>query len=123
MLVRTTVSRTVLGACAVAGIVAATSPAWAQAAVSPTTPAEIQPGHPPPASTGSTGAPQTAIPTPLPPGAGADTPGGAARNGVITPPATAADPAINRGVPSPTVGTPIIPPPGSPGGNPAIVPK
>ena len=31
-------------------------------------------------------APQTVVPTPLPPSANPDTPGGAARNGVIAPP-------------------------------------
>ena len=98
---------------------ASAGPAWAQAAVAPTTPAEIQPGHPPPPA----GTPQQVSPTPLPPGAGADTPGGAARNGVIAPPAPTADSAINRGAPTGTVGTPVIPPPGSRGGNPTVVPK
>ena len=59
----------------------------------------------------------------MPPAAGADTPGGAARNGVIAPPATGADPGINRGAPAGTLGTPVIPPPGSPGGNPTVIPK
>lgn len=67
--------------------------------------------------------PLNVTPTPLPPAANPDTPGGAARNGVITPPATGADAAINRGAPAPTTGTPVIPPPGSPGGNPTIIPK
>ena len=117
--------RRLLGATAAAAIIVAASSgsAWAQAALAPTTPAEIQPGHPPPATTGSTGTPQSVVPTPLPPDAKPDTPGGAARDGVITPPAPAADAAINRGAPSGTLGTPVIPPPGSPGGNPSIVPK
>ena len=40
-------------------------------AASPAAPAEIQPGHPPPATTGSTGSsgPRAASPAPLPPGA------------------------------------------------------
>lgn len=108
-------------AVAVAVLAAPASGAWAQAALAPTTPAEIQPGHPPPATTGSTGTSQSVTPAPLP--SGADTPGGAARNGVITPPAPAADSAINRGAPSGTLSTPVIPPPGSPGGNTAVVPK
>ena len=119
MLARTAVTGTMLAAVALIG---GNSLARAQTAVSPTTPAEIQPGHPPPASTGSTGTSQPLTPAPLPPASGADTPGGAARNGVITPPPTA-DTEINRGVPSATVGTPVIPPPGSPGGNPTVVPK
>jgi hypothetical protein len=69
-------------------------------ATSPAAPAEIQPGHPPPPSAGGTvrTGPQSAVPTPLPPGLKADTPGGSARNGVIAPP-------------------------GTPGGNPQVVPK
>ncbi len=114
---------TMLSAIVAAAIIASTGTAQAQAALSPTVPAEIQPGHPPPVVTGNTGTPQILIPTPLPPAAGADTPGGAARNGVIAPPAPEADAAINRGAPSATVGPPVIPPPGSPGGNPSIVPK
>ena len=99
----------------------AASPALAQSgAAAPTTPAEIQPGHPAPATTGSTGQ-QSATPAPLP--SGADTPGGSARNGVIAPPATAGDSGIHQ-VP-PNTGAPglVIPPPGSTGTNPAIVPK
>ncbi len=98
------------------------APIEAALAQAPSAPAEIQPGHPAPPTTGSTGAPQQVTPPPLP-GGSADTPGGAARNGVIAPPAPAADAAINRGAPATTLGTPIIPPPGSPGGNPAVVPK
>lgn len=91
-------------------------------ATSPASPAEIQPGHPAP--TGNASGPQTAVPTPLPPGAKPDTPGGSARGGVIAPPATTGDPAINKGAPGAAAGgTPVIPPPGSPGGNPSVVPK
>ena len=68
-------------------------------------------------------APQTVVPTPLPPSANPDTPGGAARNGVIAPPAPGADAEINRDAPPTSAVTPIIPPPGSPGGNPSVVPK
>ena len=64
-------------------------------AAAPTTPAEIQPGHPapPPSSSSSQGSssqggPQSAVPAPLPPGSRADTPNGSARNGVIAPPGT-----------------------------------
>ena len=95
-------------------------------AASPAAPAEIQPGHPPPATTGSTGqsGPQAATPVPLPPGAGADTPGGSARNGVIAPPPPAGDSAINQGAPrAGAPGAMVIPPPGSPGGDPRVVPK
>ena len=68
--------------------------------MSPAAPAEIQPGHPPPPPAGDTArtGPQSVVPTPLPPGVKADTPGGSARNGVIAPP-------------------------GTPGGNPQVVPK
>lgn len=97
-------------------------------ASSPSAPAEIQPGHTAgtnPAvvapSTGSSG-PQTAAPAPLPPGSGADTPGGSARSGVIRPPPSVGDPDLNKG--APTTGTmPVIPPPGAPGGSGAVVPK
>ena len=89
----------------------------------PTTPAEIQPGHP---ATGdapaSRTAPQTAVPAPLSPGAGADTPGGSARSGVIRPPPAAGDPGMTRS--APPVGTmPVIPPPGTAGNNAHVVPK
>lgn len=93
---------------------------------SPAAPAEIQPGHPPPATTGSTGSsgPQAVAPSPLPPGARADTPGGSSRDGVISPPSVGGDHDINRGAPGAgALGTPVIPPPGSPGGNPKVVPK
>ena len=99
-------------------------------AAQPTTPAEIQPGHSaggkPTIVAPSTGAsgPQTAVPAPLPPGAGADTPGGSARKGVIAPPPTASDQGINRGAPSTgTFPMPVIRPPGAPGGNEQVVPK
>lgn len=89
-------------------------------------PAEIQPGHPAPVVTGSTGAsgPQSATPAPLPPGTRADTPGGSARDGVIAPPAVAGDSDIIKGAPGArALGTPVIPPPGTPGGDPKVVPK
>lgn len=68
--------------------------------------------------------PQSAVPAPLPPGAGADTPGGSARGGVIAPPPTSGAPGIDRGAPgSGTAGTPVIPPPGSPGGDRGVIPR
>ncbi|HEX3350622.1 MAG TPA: hypothetical protein VHS58_21235 [Acetobacteraceae bacterium] len=45
------------------------------------------------------------------------------QNGVIRPP-TDVDPGMKQGVPAPSAfPTPIIPPPGTPGGNPTVVPK
>lgn len=74
-------------------------------------------------STNATG-PQTVIPTPLPPGSGADTPGGSARNGVIRPPPVSGDPGINRGAPATNTGAmPVIRPPGTPGNNQGVIPK
>ena len=68
--------------------------------------------------------PQTAVPAPLPPGSGADTPGGSARNGIIQPPSTSADPGINRGAPTSGTGAmPVIRPPGATGGNQEVIPK
>jgi hypothetical protein len=59
-------------------------------------------------------------PTVMPP---PQAPGGAASHGVITPPAVG-DSAINKGVPAPSeFPTPVVPPPGTPGGNQKIVPK
>jgi len=104
------------------------TPPDAPAPAQPSTPAEIQPGHTAgtnPAvvapSTGSSG-PQIVAPAPLPPGATADTPGGTARNGVISPPPAAGDAGINRGAPQAGV-MPVIPPPGTPGNAPRVVPK
>lgn len=104
------------------------TPPDAPPAAQPSTPAEIQPGHGAGAnstivapSTGSSG-PQTAAPTPLPPGTAADTPGGTARNGVIAPPPTAGDPGMNRGAPQ--AGTMrVIPPPGTAGNATGVTPK
>ena len=68
--------------------------------------------------------PQTAVPAPLPPGSGADTPGGSARNGIIRPPPVSGDPGINRGAPGAGAGSmPVIRPPGTPGGNQEVIPK
>ncbi len=68
--------------------------------------------------------PQTAVPAPLPPGSGADTPGGSAKNGVITPPPTSSDSGINRGAPPRgTEPMPVIRPPGTGGGKTQVVPK
>jgi hypothetical protein len=92
-------------------------------ASSPAAPAEIQPGHPAPATADASG-PQSAVPAPLPPGARADTPGGSARNGVIAPPPAAGDHDINKGAPgAAALGTPVIRPPGSPGGDTRVIPK
>ncbi len=54
-------------------------------------PAEIQPGHKPPSAgrSDAPSGPQSVVPSPLPPGSRADTLGGSARDGVITPPGTA----------------------------------
>ncbi len=96
----------------------------------PTPPAEITPSHPAngrPAP-GVPGAdvqrgPQTNVPAPLPPGTRPDTPGGSTSNGVARPP-NPADSEINKGAPAPGLfPTPVIPPPGAPGGNPFVVPK
>ena len=93
-------------------------------------PAEITPSHPAngqPAP-GSPGPdvqrpPQTEIPAPLPPGVRPDTPGGTTSNGVARPPSPV-DPGINRGAPAPGLfPTPVIPPPGTPGGDPTVMPK
>jgi len=99
----------------------AVPPATSQAA-----PAEITPGHPAPAAAGSTwsSGPQAATTAPLPPSARADTPGGSSRDGVIKPPAVTGDQDINRGAPrAGALGTPVIPPPGTAGGDPKVVPK
>lgn len=118
-----------LAAVALAGSVVAAhgqssiTPPDAPAAAQPTTPAEVQPGRPVAPSMGNSG-PQTVAPTPLPPGTGADTPGGSARSGVIPPPPAAGDAAINKGAPGAGTATmPVIPPPGTPGGNQRVVPK
>lgn len=50
-------------------------------------------------------------------------PSGAPHAGVLKPPPTG-DAEMNKGVPPPSeFPTPVIPPPGTPGGNPAVVPK
>jgi hypothetical protein len=68
--------------------------------------------------------PQTAVPAPLPPGSGADTPGGSAKNGIIRPPPVSGDPGINRGAPGAGAGSmPVIRPPGTLGGNQEVIPK
>jgi len=103
-------------------------------AASPRAPAEIQPGHPAdgqrpgaavvaPGKEGS--GPQTVAPTPLPPGAGTDTPGGSARGGVIAPPPAAGDAEINKGAPRAGADPKaVLPPSGAPGSNnPRVVPK
>ena len=51
-----------------------------------------------------------------------DTPGGSTRNGVATP-APNPDPGINKGAPVPATSKSVIAPPGTPGGNPNVVPK
>ena len=78
----------------------------------------------PPAPSPDASGPQTAVPAPLPPGSGADTPGGSARKGVIVPPPVSHDPGINRGTPpTGTFPMPVIRPPGTAGGNQQVVPK
>ena len=89
-------------------------------------PAEITPSHPAngrPApgapGTNAQSGPQTETPAPLPPGARPDTPGGMTSNGVARP-RESVDPGISKGTPAPGNFTmPVIPPPGTPGGNPA----
>jgi hypothetical protein len=67
--------------------------------------------------------PQTGIPNALPPGTNLDTPGGSSRHGVIPPPMTG-DTGINKGPPAVSeYSTPVIPPPGSPGGSQHVQPK
>jgi len=67
--------------------------------------------------------PQNETVEPLSPSARPDTPGGTTSNGVARP-RGAVDPGINRQIPAPGVfPMPIIPPPGTPGGNPTVVPK
>lgn len=124
----TLASLAVAGAITAAHAQSSITPPDAPPAAQPSTPAEIQPGHPADGrsgivapSTGTSG-PQTVAPAPLPPGTAADTPGGSARGGVIPPPPAAGDAAINKGAPS-TGPMPVIPPPGSPGGNPRVVPR
>lgn len=74
-------------------------------------------------SKGNSG-PQTAVPAPLPPGSGADTPGGSARKGIIVPPPVSRDPGINKGTPpAGRFPMPVIRPPGTAGGNQRVVPK
>ncbi len=76
-----------------------------------------------PAAAQAQSSPQSAVPAPLPPGS-ADTPGGSARNGVIKPPPVAGDTEINKGAPGAgALGTPVIPPPGTAGHEPNVVPK
>lgn len=66
--------------------------------------------------------PQTVVPAPAPPNRKPDVPGGASSQGVIRPP-THVDPGINRPPPPVRSTMPVIPPPGSPGGNPHVKPK
>jgi hypothetical protein len=88
-------------------------------AAQPTVPAEIQPGH---TATGNAvpgmprepaPSPQTALPSPQPEGK---------ETGVIRPPPVG-DAGITKPPPSSDLTMPIVPPPGSPGGNQNIVPK
>lgn len=72
---------------------------------------------------------QTPPPAPLPPktqetGPSTPPPGtGSMQQGVIRPPATV-DPEINKGAPNrERFQMPVLPPPGTPGGNPRVVPK
>ena len=95
-----------------------------------TPPAEIMPSHPAngrPApgvpGTDIQRGPQTEIPALLPPDGRPDTPGGRTSKGVARPP-DSVDSGIDKGAPAPgAFPTPVIPPPGTPGGNPAVVPK
>jgi hypothetical protein len=89
-------------------------------AAQPTTPAEIQPGHPatgnaaPGTPTEPAPSPQTAFPAPQPDGK---------ETGVIRPPPVG-DAGISKRSPSSDLTMPIVPPPGSsPRGDQNIVPK
>jgi hypothetical protein len=67
--------------------------------------------------------PQQVVPPAPPSQTKPDTPGGAARSGVIRPPREV-DPGITKPPPANGANTmPVIPPPGSPGGNPRIKPQ
>lgn len=70
----------------------------------------------------SQSAPQTLVPAPAPPTRTPDTPGGAASHGVIRPPAQV-DPGITHPPPPVRGVMPVIPPPGTPGGNPRVKPE
>ena len=114
---------------ALAGGLLATAPAWAQA---PTVPEQVQPRAVPPGTGGDRGA---TVPG-GDPGRGAsppgnDTPGlapgegapgsGVPNSGVVRPPVLGAPGAVIR---PPATGTmPVIPPPGTPGGDRTVVPK
>ena len=114
---------------ALAGGVLAAAPVWAQA---PTVPEKIEPRAIPPGGGGDRGAtvpggdPGSGAAPPgndapgLAPGEGA--PGsGVPNSGVISPPTLGAPGAVIR---PPATGTmPVIPPPGSPGGDRSVVPK
>ena len=94
-----------------AGLLALLSgPALAQAP-SPSTPGSPYAPMPEPSAPGRNAAPERSNPMP--------------RSGVIQPPATGrVDPGIHTTVPDPRPNTtPVIPPPGSPGGNPQIQPR
>jgi hypothetical protein len=95
-----------------AGLLAA-APAWAQA---PVVPEQVQPRAVPPGAGGNSGGTAPG----LAPGEGA--PGsGVPEGGVVTPPPLGSTGAVIR---PPAVGTmPVIPPPGSPGGDRSVVPK
>jgi hypothetical protein len=74
--------------------------------------AETSPPAPLPPKTGETG-PMTAAPPSTP----------ELNRGVIRPPTTT-DPGMNRGTPNAEkFPTPVLPPPGTPGGNPRVTPK
>jgi hypothetical protein len=98
--------------------------------------AAAQPSSPPSSTTAPPGPPPPASPTPpekiAPPQAGVAA-GGRTDSGVIHPPA-GVDPGINTGVPATGApatrvpepaphGMPVIPPPGTPGGNQRVQPK
>jgi hypothetical protein len=67
------------------------------------------------------GAEQPANPTP-PPESGTSSPDLSRSGGIITPPADV-DPAMKRTPPPSSARTPVIPPPGTPGGDQSVKPK
>lgn len=114
---------TLLAAAMVVGLGGRTA-AWAQQ-VPPTGPDATRPAPPlppapPSARDGEEGDDRTGD-EPGGPGAGQ---GGGTERGVIEPPATPTDPAFEAEVPAPQPGTTrVIPPPGTPGGDPSIQPR
>lgn len=103
---------------------AVASTARAQQQVPPRVPGQSQ-ALPPPATSAPTLPPGSgndpATPAPMPQ-VRPDTPGGSTRNGVAVPRPNQ-DPGIVAPTPSAPSDMPVIRPPGSPGGNPTVIPR